>query len=67
MLEYQVSGHALDETALLRAIELSATRYCPAQAMFRAVFPMTLKYTIFEDEGESGSRLVKQGETAFPL
>lgn len=66
VLEYQVSGHAIDETALLRAIELSATRYCPAQAMFKAVFPMRLQYTIFEDEGKGGSRLVKQGEAAFP-
>jgi len=67
VLMYQVSGHAIDETALLRAIELSATRYCPAQAMFKSVFPMTLKYTIFEDEGDGRSRLVKQGETSFPL
>ncbi len=67
VLEYQVSGHALDEAAILRAIELSATRYCPAQAMFRSVFPMTLKYTIFEDEGENRRRLVKQGETTFNL
>ncbi len=67
VLEYQVSGHALDEVAILRAIELSATRYCPAQAMFRTVFPMTLKYTIFEDEGENRRRLVKQGETTFNL
>jgi putative redox protein len=67
VLEYQVSGHALDEAALLRALELSATRYCPAQAMFRLVFPMTLKYTIFEDEGENRRRLVKQGETTFSL
>jgi putative redox protein len=67
VLEYQVSGHVLDEAAILRAIELSATRYCPAQAMFRSVFPMTLKYTIFEDEGENQRRLVKQGETTFNL
>lgn len=67
VLEYQVSGHALDEAAVLRAIELSATRYCPAQAMFRSVFPMILKYAIFEDEGENRRRLVKQGETTFNL
>jgi hypothetical protein len=34
--------------------------------MFKAVFPMRLQYTIFEDEGEGGSRLVKQGEAAIP-
>ena len=67
VLKYQVSGHALDEVALLRAIELSATRYCPAQAMFKSVFPITLKYTIFEDEGEDRFHLVKQGEATLPL
>ena len=67
VIEYQVSGHAVDETALLRAIELSATRYCPAQAMFKSVFPIMIKYTIFEDEGEGKTRLVKQGETTLPL
>jgi putative redox protein len=67
VIEYQVSGHAIEEVALLRAIELSATRYCPAQAMFKSVFPMTLRYSIFEDEGEGGLRLVKQGEASFPL
>ena len=67
VLKYQVSGHALDEVALLRAIELSATRYCPAQAMFKSVFPITLKYTIFEDEGEGLFHLVKQGEATLPL
>lgn len=63
VIEYSVSGHALDEAALLRAIELSATRYCPAQAMFKSVFPMTLKYAIFEDEGQGQFHLVKQGKT----
>ena len=65
-IEYYISGHQIEEAAVLRAIELSAMRYCPAQAMFKAVFPMRLQYTIFEDEGEGRSRLVKQGEAAFP-
>ena len=65
VIDYQVSGHGLDETALVRAMELSATRYCPAQAMFKPVFPITLKYTILEDEGEGRSHLVKQGESTF--
>ena len=63
VIEYQVSGHAVDEAALLRAIELSATRYCPAQAMFKSVFPMTLKFAIYEDDGAGVSHLVRQGET----
>lgn len=60
-IEYILAGHGLDEAALLRAIELSATRYCPAQAMFDKIFPITLKYQLFEEEnGEH--RLVKSGE-----
>jgi putative redox protein len=62
LIEYLVTGHGVDEAALVRAIELSATRYCPAQAMFKGVFPIELKYHIFE-AGENGEReLVKSGE-----
>ena len=60
-IEYLISGQAIDEVALLRSIELSAMRYCPAQAMFDKVFPMDLVYTIFEDQA-NGERLpVKSG------
>jgi putative redox protein len=62
VIAYEVSGHALDETALLRSIELSATKYCPAQAMLGRVFPMELVYEIYEDEGGGNRRLVKQGK-----
>jgi putative redox protein len=48
-IEYRVTGHAVDEAAIRRAIELSVTKYCPAQAMFERVFPIGLKYKIFED------------------
>jgi putative redox protein len=61
VIEYFVTGKGVDEEAVVRSIELSATRYCPAQAMFRDVFPITLKYHIFEAENE-GNRLVKSGE-----
>ncbi len=44
VIEYFVTGQGLDEAALLRAIELSATRYCPAQAMFGKLMPIELKY-----------------------
>jgi putative redox protein len=64
-IEYLVVGRGLDEAALLRAIELSATRYCPAQAMFEKVFPITLKYQLFEEENGQ-RRLVKSGEYALP-
>ncbi|GAB4446260.1 MAG: OsmC family protein [Anaerolineales bacterium] len=58
---YLVSGKGVEEAAVLRAIELSATRYCPAQAMFANVFPMELRYEIYEDEGEGKKRLTAQG------
>ena len=48
---YRISGVNIDENALRRAMELSAQRYCPAQAMLAQVFPITLKYEIFDTEG----------------
>lgn len=65
-IEYFVSGQGIDEAAVVRAIELSATRYCPAQAMLGKVFPITLKYHIFEGEGQGDGNLVKSGEWAPP-
>jgi putative redox protein len=63
VITYLVTGHAVDEAAVLRAIELSATKYCPAQAMLGKVVPMELVYEIFEeDEGSGKTRLVKRGK-----
>ena len=59
VIEYLVSGKDVDEAAVLRAIQLSAEKYCPAQAMLSKVFPIQLIYKIFD---ESGKTLVKQGE-----
>ena len=59
---YIVTGHAVDESAVLRAIELSALHYCPAQAMFSKVFPMELNYEIYEDQGNGETQLVKRGQ-----
>jgi putative redox protein len=61
VIEYFVSGHCLDEAALVRSIELSAGRYCPAQAMLGMCMPIELKYHIFEDLGEGERRLVTSG------
>jgi putative redox protein len=61
VIEYFVTGLNLDETAVLRAIELSATRYCPAQAMFSKLMPIELKYHLYEDRGEGQRDLVKSG------
>jgi len=66
-IEYFISGHQIEEAAVLRAIELSATRYCPAQAMLSKVFPITLKYSIYEQEAGEERRLVKSGEFIQPV
>ena len=59
VIEYRVTGRDVDESSLLRAIELSAEKYCPAQAMLGKAFPMQLVYMIFDEDGIT---LVKQGE-----
>jgi putative redox protein len=61
VVEYSVSGNNLEQAALLRAIELSATRYCPALAMFSKLFPIQFQYLIYQDQDEGGRRLVASG------
>jgi putative redox protein len=61
VIEYLISGSSVDELALLRSIQLSAERYCPAQAMLAQVFPIELRYSIFEDEPGGERRLIKSG------
>jgi putative redox protein len=60
-IEYLVTGHGVDEKAVVRAIELTAQSYCPAQAMLGKVMPIDLHYQIFEDE-DSGKKLVTEGK-----
>ena len=60
-IEYFITGHDVDETAVLRAIGLSANRYCPAQAMFTQVMAIELKYHIFDDEGAGKRSEIKSG------
>ena len=59
-IDYLVTGHNVDEVAVVRAIELTAGGYCPAHAMLSKVIPIDLRYQIFEEEGGE-KRLVKQG------
>jgi putative redox protein len=59
VIEYLVTGRNVDETALLRAIELSAEKYCPAVAMLKKAFPIQMIYKIFDDDGQT---LLKNGE-----
>jgi putative redox protein len=47
-LEYLISGHGIDPAAVERAIELSETTYCPAQAMLAQVAKIEHSYTISE-------------------
>ncbi len=65
-ITYLITGHQVDESAVVRAIELSATRYCPAQSMLAQVFPMELMYEIYEDKGTETRELVKQGQWIPP-
>lgn len=48
-LHYIVRGEGIDPAAVQRAMELSEKTYCPAQAMFNQVAPITLSYEIIEE------------------
>jgi putative redox protein len=61
VITYIVTGKNIEEAAVLRAIELSATKYCPAQFMLVQAFPMELHYEIYEEEGHGNRRLTSQG------
>jgi len=65
-LKYLVSGHGVDESAVLRAIELSATRYCSALAMFQDIIPISLDYVIYEDQQDGERKLVAKGSYSLP-
>jgi putative redox protein len=58
VIEYLVTGGDVDEAALLRASELSAEKYCPAQAMLSKAFPIRMTYKILNDSGE----VINEGE-----
>lgn len=45
-IEYIVTGENIDPAAVRRAIELSETKYCPAQSMLNKVAPTELTFTI---------------------
>jgi putative redox protein len=66
LITYQVTGHSVDEQAVRRSIELSATKYCPAQAMLSKVIPMELRYEIYEGESAGSRSLVKTGIYTLP-
>jgi putative redox protein len=61
-ITYEVTGRGVEETALRRAIELSARRYCPAQAMLGKVMPIRLSYSIYEASELGAPSLTVSGE-----
>jgi putative redox protein len=46
LVEYIVSGKSLDPAAVERAVELSETKYCPANAMLKQAVTIDHKITI---------------------
>jgi putative redox protein len=48
-IHYIVRGRSIDPRAVERALELSQTTYCPAQAMLSKSAPITLSYEIIEE------------------
>jgi len=61
VITYVVTGKDVTESAVLRAIELSSSKYCPAQTMLGQAFPINLHYEIYEDEGNGNKQLICQG------
>lgn len=61
VIEYEVTGHDIQEAAMRRAIELSASRYCPAQGMLAKLIPIRLEYAIYEGDSQEGRMLVTRG------
>ena len=47
-VEYIVTGHQINPEAVERAVELSVTKYCPAQAMLMKAFPIEHKIMVLE-------------------
>lgn len=47
-IRYIVEGINIDPAAVMRAIELSETKYCPAQAMLVQAVPIKHEYEIVE-------------------
>ncbi len=61
ILDYMVTGRAVEESAVVTAIDRSVKKYCPVHAMLKHAFPIEMRYSIFEDGGGAEPRLVKSG------
>ena len=62
IIEYHVAGKDISESAVTRAMELSADTYCPAQAMLGKIIPLTLKYFIYEGDKIGDAKLKIEGQ-----
>ena len=49
-ITHVVTGRGLDPAKVRRAVELSATRYCPASAMLCAAAPIRHRYRVIDEE-----------------
>ena len=47
-VEYLIEGHDIDVKLVERAIDLSATRYCPVQAMLETAVPIHHTYKLIQ-------------------
>jgi putative redox protein len=67
-LTHNVDGPQLDPEAVRRAIELSATRYCPVNAML-ALGAVTIhhRYVVRSDAGETSGEAIVVGPTGSGL
>jgi putative redox protein len=50
IIDYKVTGKNLNEKAVVRAVELSETKYCGAQAMLQKTAEITHRITVLEAE-----------------
>jgi putative redox protein len=48
-IRYLLRGRNIDPSAVQRAIDLSESKYCPAQAMLSKVAPISLAFEIIEE------------------
>jgi putative redox protein len=60
-ITFVLNGVQIEERAVLRSIELAATKYCPAHAMLAKAFPITIGYEIYEEEDREHQQLLCHG------
>ncbi len=63
VIEFILYGRDIVQQELVRSIELSATKYCPAHAMLSKVFPIQLRYSVFDEY----KQLRSSGEWTPPI